>query len=138
MAEKKEKSEKKKEKPVRISWELVNNDLVMNLGDTTQKFDITVIFPEFKKYDEIQKMVIKNGIAQKLGDSVARDKDHALTSTEKIQVVKKTWHSIAVDKVWRTKGVSKAKVLEEAKEKAQELVKKGLLSEEAFKTLFPV
>ena len=129
MAEKKEKSE-------RISWELVNNDLVMKLGDTTQKFDITVIFPEFEKYDEIQKMVIKNGIAQKLGDSVARDKDHALTSTEKVQVIKKTWYSIAVDKVWRTKGVSKAKVLEEAKEKAQELVKKGLLSEEAFKTLF--
>ena len=130
MAEKKEKSE-------RISWELVNNDLVMKLGDTTQKFDITVIFPEFKKYDEIQKMVIKNGIAQKLGDSVARDKDHALTATEKVQVIKKTWYSIAVDKVWRTKGVSKAKVLKEAKMKAQELVKKGLLSEEAFKTLFP-
>ena len=127
----------KKEKPVRISWELVNNDLAMKLGDTTQKFDITVIFPEFEKYDEIQKMVIKNGIAQKLGDSVARDKDHALTSTEKIQVIKKTWYSIAVDKVWRTKGVSKAKALEEAKEKAQELVEKGLLSEEAFKTLFP-
>ena len=130
MAEKKEKSE-------RISWELVNNDLVMKLGDTTQKFDITVIFPEFEKYDEIQKMVIKNGIAQKLGDSVARDKDHALTAAEKVQVIKKTWYSIAVDKVWRTKGVSKAKVLEEAKMKAQELVKKGLLSEEAFKTLFP-
>ena len=127
----------KKEKSVRISWELVNNDLAMKLGDTTQKFDITVIFPEFEKYDEIQKMVIKNGIAQKLGDSVARDKDHALTSTEKVQVIKKTWYSIAVDKVWRTKGVSKAKVLEEAKEKAQELVKKGLLSEKAFKTLFP-
>ena len=137
MAEKKEKSEKKKEKSERISWELVNNDLVMKLGDTTQKFDITVIFPEFKKYNEIQKMVIKNGIAQKLGDSVARDKDHALTATEKVQVIKKTWYSIAVDKVWRTKGVSKAKVLEEAKMKAQELVKKGLLSEEAFKTLFP-
>jgi|GEM_PF-5616048 len=137
MAEKKEKSEKKKEKSERISWELVNNDLVMKLGDTTQKFDITVIFPEFKKYDEIQKMVIKNGIAQKLGDSVARDKDHALTATEKVQVIKKTWYSIAVDKVWRTKGVSKAKVLKEAKMKAQELVKKGLLSEEAFKTLFP-
>jgi len=131
MAEKKEKSE-------RISWELVDSGLVMKLGDITRNFNLAVIFPEFEKYNEIQKMVIKNGIAQKLGDSVARDKDHALTTDEKIQIIKKTWRSIAIDKVWRTKGVSKAKVLEEAKEKAQELVKKGLLSEEAFKTLFPV
>jgi len=131
MAEKKEKSE-------RISWKLADSGLVMKLGDITRNFNIAVIFPEFEKYNEIQKMVIKNGIAQKLGDSIARDKDHALTTDEKIQVIKKTWHSIAVDKVWKTKGVSKAKVLEEAKMKAQELVKKGLLSEEAFKTLFPV
>ena len=128
----------KKEKPERISWELVDSGLVMKLGNVTRNFNLAVIFPEFEKYNEIQKMVIKNGIAQKLGDSVARDKDHALTTDEKIQVIKKTWHSIAVDKVWKTKGVSKAKVLEEAKMKAQELVKKGLLSEEAFKTLFPV
>jgi len=131
MAEKKEKSE-------RISWKLADSGLVMKLGDITRNFNIAVIFPEFEKYNEIQKMVIKNGIAQKLSDSIARDKDHALTTDEKIQVIKKTWHSIAVDKVWKTKGVSKAKVLEEAKMKAQELVKKGLLSEEAFKTLFPV
>jgi len=129
MAEKKEKSE-------RISWKLVGNNLTMKLGNVTQKFDITVIFPDFEKYNEIQKMVIKNGIAQKLGDSIARDKDHALTTDEKIQIIKKTWHSIAVDKVWRTKGVSAKAVLNTAKEKAKKLVKKGLLTQEAFETLF--
>ena len=129
MAEKKEKSE-------RISWELVGNNLTMHLGSVTEKFDISVIFPGFSGFNYVQKMVIKNGIAQKLSDSIARTKDQALMSTEKIWVIKKAWNLIAAGE-WRTKGVSKAKVLEEAKEKAKELVEKGLLSEEAFKTLFP-
>ena len=135
MAEKKEKSEKKKEKPVRISWELVNNNLVMKLGDTTQKFDITVIFPEFEKYDEIQKMVIKNGIAQKLGDKIARKKGETLSPDEKVTAIKATWTQL-VKGEWNTKGISSKVELNQAKEKAKELVEKGLLSQEAFETLF--
>lgn len=130
MAEKKEKSE-------RISWELVDSNLVMRLGETTEKFDLSVIFPDFDGFNHVQKMTVKNGVSQKLGDKIARKKDEVLTPSEKIQVIKATWHSIAVKKEWNVRGVSAKAVLNTAKEKAQELVKKGLLSEEAFKTLFP-
>jgi len=127
---------KKKKKADRISWKLADSGLVMKLGDITRNFNIAVIFPEFEKYNEIQKMVIKNGIAQKLGDKIARKKGETLSPDEKIAAIKATWKQL-IKGEWNTKGISSKVELNQAKEKAQELVKKGLLSEEAFKTLFP-
>jgi len=129
MAEKKEKSE-------RISWELVDNNLTMHLGSVTEKFDLPVIFPGFDGFNRVQKLTIKNGIAQKLGDKIARKKGETLSPDEKIATIKATWEQL-VKGEWNTKGISSKVELNQAKEKAQELVKKGLLSEEAFKTLFP-
>ena len=130
MAEKKEKSE-------RISWNLVDNNLTMHLGNVTEKFDLSVIFPDFDGFNRVQKMTVKNGVAQKLGDKIARKKGETLSPDEKIAAIKATWKQL-IKGEWNTKGISSKVELNQAKEKAQKLMKKGLLSEEAFKTLFPV
>ena len=125
----------KKDRAPQTSWSLEGQMLVMKLDGITEKFDLSMIFPQFNKLTFIQQMVVKNGVTQKLGDKTAKKKYERLTIDERVALMKATWEQL-VKGEWRTRGVSSKAELDQAKKKAMELVEKGLLSQEAFETLF--
>jgi hypothetical protein len=120
----------------RCNWNLAGSELSFAIGkEVMATFDLELLFPEFNEYDEAQQRTISYGVQQNLADKTARTKDTKLTVQERVDVMKKRYDILVVERIWRVKSdttrVSGKKILTEA----ERLLKAGKLSQEAFDIL---
>ena len=52
-------------------WTLVDGTLVLTIGEASENYDLTRLFPDFMELDNVQRQVIVYGIKQKLADTLA-------------------------------------------------------------------
>jgi hypothetical protein len=72
-------------------------------GYGKEEYELTKIFTGFEEMTTIQKLIVVNGTKQKLADTTARNKDAALTPTERINVMNDRWNDL-LNNIWNRKG----------------------------------
>jgi hypothetical protein len=94
-------------------------------GYGKEEYKLTKIFTGFEEMTTIQKLIVVNGTKQKLADTTARNKDAALTPTERINVMNDRWNDL-LNNIWNRKGsgsggVKKAELVAKNKELESEI-----------------
>lgn len=122
----------------RLTWSLDENSLkgpklVVSCNDErVADFDLTLLFPNFGEFDEVQKMSVVYGVKQNLSDKTARNKDVSLTLNEKAGVMEERYAFMVNERVWRQPGKEKISL----KKKAKDLLDKGMIDEKTYNLLF--
>jgi hypothetical protein len=90
---------------VKNSWSITNATLTCKFpSDNTLAFDLARVFPDFNKLTDAQKLVVGNGVHQKLGDSCARSKAEKLDEDGMVTQMNTTFEGIVDGTVWSKKG----------------------------------
>ena len=91
-----------------LSWQLDKEKMVLIVEilaiNKKVSFKLSSLFEKIGTFEEVQIMVIANGVKQKLGDALARAKDVKLTPEEMVTTLEEVWRRLAVDKKWNVEG----------------------------------
>jgi hypothetical protein len=91
----------------KMKWELKGNLLGCVSGDVEMGlFDMTELYTDgiWDKMDQVAKDNSAYGTKQKLSDSIARNADEKLNTSEKIIVFKSTWKQLTEDRMFNKKA----------------------------------
>lgn len=118
----------------RLTWNIVEDTwLKVSCEETfVTQFDLALLFPDFKEFNEAQKMAVAYGVKQNLSDKTARNKDMSLTLDEKADIMEERYTFMVNERIWRQPAKEKISL----KKKAKELLDKGMIDEKTYNLLF--
>ena len=77
-----------------MKWKLIEAVLTcthLDDKDRIDKFDLSLIFPDFMQFDKVQMYISEYGVKQRLADRCARPADMKLTAKERTSEMKELW-----------------------------------------------